>query len=68
MAGVIHLLAPKDFAATQCAERMFDIGKKIELPEVAEESLVREADELGYLLDPRADARPHAAILLRFSQ
>lgn len=59
---------PEGLDATQRAERMFDIGKEIELLEVAEESLLREADELGYPLDPRADARPHAAILLGFAE
>lgn len=55
---------PEGLNAKERAEKIYDLTKEVELVEAAEEALLREADELGYPLDPRPDARPHAAILL----
>jgi hypothetical protein len=55
---------PEGLNAKERAEKIYDITKEVELVEAVEEALLREADELGYPLDPRPDARPQAAILL----
>ena len=55
---------PKGLDTAQRADRMEHIGRELRLAEAAEEALLREADDLGYPLDPRADARPQAALLV----
>jgi hypothetical protein len=59
---------PEGLDAPHRAARMHDIGREIDMVAAAEEALMREADDLGHPLDPRADADPRAALILGFGE
>lgn len=55
---------PQGLDGTQWVERLAAIDTELVQACAAEEALLREADAMGHIIDPRPDADPRAALLL----